>query len=355
MLKSTICLLLFAIIPALTGCQSPQKPRLRISSYFGSVGGMQFTDPESLGKHSYSSSWDEKNGMVYTCRAGFIDMGHLREAADRTRYAYQVVYRAILNGKERVTFKIIEPSEYRLLLTYPDNWQRQTEADRQMTARRIALKMGPYIAHRSLIWHEMITWYGFSSVGLFSEHISAFSWEDPYSDALGTILAYRALRQNRPFDQSMTSLIGATLKQLEVQSPEAAMKAYKEVEGRWFEGGLYFFVKMNKRNFDVGLENGQIAPWLVPGLCPEAAPEPCPVPQVAQADLEGFVIDLQLDPRVMEKSRIYQALELGGTELLRPAEHFPILLEKIKEEAFAQFGDEIDRPVLENSALSSKN
>lgn len=354
MLKSIFYLIAVVPFMMLAGCENPQKPRLRISSYFGSVGGMQFTDPQDMGEHNYNSSWSEKNGMVYTCRAGFIDLGHLREGADRTRYAYQVVRRAIMAGKTEVKFKIIEPSEYRLTLNYPADWRRLTEADRQMSARRIALKLGPYIAHRSLIWHEMITWYGFSSVGLFPENISAFSWEDSYSDALGTILAVRAIRQNRPFDQAMTSLIAAALKQLEVRPPEVTMEAFKQVEGQWFEGGMYFFVKMNKRNFDVGLDNGQIVPWLVPHICPDAAPQPCPVPQLTQADLEGFTIDLQLNPRVMEKSKIYQVLGLDGSELIRPSEHFPILLSKIKTEAFEEYGNEIDLPVLNDDSAVSK-
>jgi hypothetical protein len=354
MIKSIISLGFAVSLVALAGCQNPPKPRLRISSYFGSFGKMQFTDPEDMGRHNYNSSWNEKNGMVYTCRAGFIDVGHMREAADRTRYTYKVVQQAILAGKTQVNFRMIDPSEYRLTLTYPADWRRLTQADRQMSARRVALKLAPYIAHRSMIWHEMITWYGFSSVGLFSEHISAFSWEDSYSDALGTILAVKALRQNRPFDQAMTSLIATALKQLEVQSPEVTMEAYKQVEGQWFEGDFYFFVKMNKRSFDVGFENGQIVPWLVPHICPDATPQPCPAPQLAQAELEGFEIDLQLDPRVMEKSKIYQALELDRNELIRPSEHFPILLSIIKSEAVEQFGSEIDLPVLNDSAVTKQ-
>jgi hypothetical protein len=354
MVKSIISLFMIAALLMLAGCPNPKQPRLRISSYFGSIGSMQFTDPAQMGSHSYNNSWEEKNGMLYTCRAGFIDVGHLREGADRTYYAYQLVQQAIMDDETSVTFSLIEPSEYHLTITYPSDWRQMSRGERQMSARRIALKLGPYIAHRSMIWHEMITWYGFSSVGLFSEYISAFSWEDPYSDALGIHLASRAIRKNRPFDQAMTSLIAAALKELEVQSPLVTMQAFKKVEGQWFEGGLYFFVKMNKRNFDVGFENGWIVPWLVPQICPQAVPEPCPVPKLTQTDLEGFVFDLQLDPRIMEKGKIYADLELDGHEMIRPAEHFPILMDKIKDQAIAQYGNEVDLPVLNDSIVTKQ-
>jgi hypothetical protein len=337
---------------SLGGCRSPQDPHLRISSYFGSVGPMQFVDPNNLGRHSYylDHQLGEVTGMVYTCRAGFIDLGHLREAADRTAHVYRLVYQNIMQGDKEFSFRVIEPSVYHLSLDYPPQWSDLSAREKQAIARQMALKLGREIAHTSLIWHEMITWFGFASSGLFPEQISSFSWEDPYSDALGTVLAVQALSKGGLYDQTMTDLINKKLRELEVQPPHVAHQAYKKVEGQWFAGGLYFFVKMNKRNFDVGLANQQLIPWLVPGMCLEAQPEPCLVPRVQTEDLFGFTIELTLDPRIMEKAKIYDWLALQKNQRLKPSEHFPLLLDKIVEDARRQYGPPVDAPILDGQA-----
>ena len=54
--------------------------------------------------------------------------------------------------------------------------------------------MGPYMAYTMVTWHEILTWFGYKSVGIVPEYHSSFSWEDTYSNLLGTVLAARALR-----------------------------------------------------------------------------------------------------------------------------------------------------------------
>lgn len=350
--RCTISLLI--LLTFLAGCRNSQEPRLRISSYFGSVGGMEFADPSDLGKHNFAAQRGEKNGMVYTCKAGFVDLGHVRESADRTAYAYNLIYQNIMMGKTQFSFRIIEPSHYQFSLVYPSDWHNRTGAEQEYAARQVALRLGQDSAHISLIWHEIITWYGFASTGLFSEQISSFSWEDTYSDALGTVIAVEALRQDRPYNEAVTDVLSATLKELDVQSPRVAYQAFKKVEGEWFEGGLYFFVKMNKRNFDTGFVNGQVVPWLVPGICPSGQPKPCHVSRPRKDELFGFTADLKLQPNVMEEGKIYRALELKGNPPLKPAQHFPILLLKIMDEAKTEYGFQVSVPSLHSSAALSR-
>jgi len=50
-------------------------PQFRFASssdrfLFGAPGGMQFPDPAHLGNHHFAHRSREKNGMLYTCRAG---------------------------------------------------------------------------------------------------------------------------------------------------------------------------------------------------------------------------------------------------------------------------------------------
>ena len=322
-------------IISLSGCQTGKYPRLRVGAFFGSPIGMPFPDPNLLGCHDYAVSAGEKNGMVYTCRGGFIDIGHLREAADRTAYLASVTNRNLMLDQTVFTFQVIEPSRYWVTISYPENWDDLSLEERSEIAGEVSILLGQYFARTSLIWHEILTWYGFSSSWIFSENISAFSWEDPYSDLLGTCLAVWALRENgQTYDEAMTKLIDQTLLELDVQPPAVARQAAKQIEGQWFSGGYYFFVDMKIRNYDVGLDDWQITPWLVPGICPDAEPQPCLAPSLDFLTEYGFKMELEIESRVLEKARIYHSLQLKNpNERIRPMVHFPEIMKQIKSYA----------------------
>src|SRR5665647_3519774 len=44
------------------------------------------TSVDQLGPHGYLGNAGEGNGIIYTRRGGFVDMGHLRDQADWTAY-----------------------------------------------------------------------------------------------------------------------------------------------------------------------------------------------------------------------------------------------------------------------------
>ena len=336
--------IIFFTFALLSGCQKSSKPRLRIGAYFGSPTGMDFPDPNYLGSHHYDKKSGEKLGMVYTCRAGFIDVGHVRESADRTAYLAGITFRKLMLRRTEFTFRVIEPSQYWVKIFYPENWDDLSLEDRETIAREVSISLGQYFAHTSLIWHEILTWYGFSSTWIFSENISAFSWEDTYSDLMGTCLATQALRDTqRTYDEAMTALINEALLELDVQPSKVARRAVREVNGKWFSGGYYFFVDMKKRNFDTGLSDGQITPWLVPDICPDAEPIPCLVPGLDVLSQHGFEMELEIESREMEKGRIYRDLGLKDRkERIRPTVHFPEILEVIKKQ-MAKKGDLSDK------------
>jgi len=322
-------------VALLSGCQTDKQPRLRFGAFFGSPIAMEFADPEHLGTHHFNFNLNEKNGMVYTCRGGFIDLGHLREAADRTAYLREVTYRNLMGKKTKFSFRVIEPSRYWVKLSYPENWDNQSPEEKEKTANEVSIQMGQYFAHISLVWHEILTWYGFSTSGIFSEKISAFSWEDTYSDLLGTNLAVQALGDSQQqFDDAMTKLIYQKLKELDVQPPEVARRAAKQIEGEWFTGGFYFFVDMKKQNFEVGMNDDYITPWLVPGICPNAKPQLCPATSLELLSRHGFKMKLEIEPRVWEKGKIYHSInmEKAGNRI-QPEVHFPKIMEQIKKEA----------------------
>jgi hypothetical protein len=317
----------------LSGCQGPGEPRLRFGAFWGSPIGMEFPEPGHLGNHSYGLTLHETNGMVYTCKGGFIDLAHVRESADRTAYLQKVTYQNLIRGERKFSFRIIEPSRYQITLSYPKYWKDYSKQKREAIAKDASIHLGQYLAHTSLIWHEIVTWYGFATVGIFPDTISSFSWEDTYSDILGIRLAALALRDDRrPYDEAMTDLLRQALNELDAQPARIARKAAKRIEGQWFTGGFYFLVDMKKRNFDVGLDDDFITPWLVPGMCPDAEPRSYPVPDVELLYAYGFDIDVEIEPRVAEKGKIYHSIDLARDKRIRPQVDFPKIMAMIEKQ-----------------------
>lgn len=323
---------------AMVGCRHPDMPRSRIGSFFGAPGGMAFPEPEDLGKHRYQSSGGEKIGMLYTCRGGFIDVGHVREAADRTAYLQRLLYKALLGGKTQVSYRIIEPSYYTAFITYPPGWSVLAEDQKKALAFETSVQMAQTFTHWSLIWHEILTWFGFASSGLFSEQISAFSWEDTYSDLLGITLAGRVLRSGQSYNKGITEELNRAIKELDVQPASVARQAAGQIEGKWYSGGFYFFVEMKKRNFKTGLGFEPVVPMLVPDICPGAIPRALSAPVLSSPTPEGFEADLLIFPVETERWKIYRILNLEPEMPIRPVLHFPPLLEEIRNQAQPRMG-----------------
>ena len=106
--RLTGILIFLAAVIFINGCHKPDLPKFRIGSFFGSPGGMSFTDPNNLGKHSGNGQKrnGEKTGMVYTCKGGFIDLGHLREGVDRTAHLAKLTKKNLTEGKTNSTSRL---------------------------------------------------------------------------------------------------------------------------------------------------------------------------------------------------------------------------------------------------------
>jgi hypothetical protein len=341
MLLSTCFLVQYAVLAL-----PIPEPSLRPSPYFGCFSGLNYTDVDNLGRHSYGK-FLRGNELIYTAKAGYIDLGHLRESADRTRYLFEVCHEKILSGQSEFTFTIIEPAEYHVSITYPAHWNQLSLEAKQRIGREVAVALGQRFAHLSTIWHEIVTWYGYASTGLLSEKASSFSWEDGYSDLLGTKLAAEVLRENtKPFDDGMTDIISRELAKLDPQPVETAKKATDIIDGKWFSG-RFPFLSMKRRNFDVGFDDGFISPFRVPGVCAGAAEVPCRVPTLDALKSSGFGMRLMLTPKEMEGGKILRIVDKAGKgETLEPEEDFPVIIQHIRNEAIRKDGRNVDQPVL---------
>ncbi len=321
-------------------------PRLRFGTYPSANIGTFFKGP-NLGAHGYCFTLAEKDGIAYTCRGGSIDIIHVRIAADWTAYLAAVTYRHLMNHDTGFSCGLaVDRSHSYITFTYPENWDRLPKIEQMKVAGEVALIVGPYLTFTMTSWHEMITWYGFKCMGPFPEFPSAFSWEDSYSNLLGTIIAARALRDpQHKFNEAVKIALDQEMQTLGILPASAARRATETMRGRWWTGNVIFHVNMKKRNFDIGLDDGYITPTLIPRVseCPSAEPMSYPVPRLDVLARYGFAARVEIEPHEWESGKILR-LVYGDPPQKRidPEEHFVTIMRDIQREAVAMYGPEYE-------------
>lgn len=212
----------------------------------------EISSVEKLGRHRYLGNSAEKNGIIYTHRGGFIDLGHVRDQADWTAYLYAQILKHQPVGEW--TQKIGYEGGLKLL---------SVDIPRNLTENDIA-KLASKIAYDLSVWHEIATWFGASTVPLMPERYSSFSVEDAYSNLLGITLGMKAIQSELPYEEAMTQLIDETLCDLEAvgseAETEAAMESVKEI---WWSNKK----TLPSRNVLIARElklYPTVRPWLIP-------------------------------------------------------------------------------------------
>jgi hypothetical protein len=354
----------------------PVRERLRPCCAFGSEIGAQvlsipvpgYTIPniisiEDLGAHTYDSGYlhaprdgvpelalnRERNGLVYTCRGGFVDTAHVRDYIDWGLFISIQVARGLLLEE---SIEVVLPDEggrRRILLGAVD-----PDVIRRVGPRRLTVWLSEWITWKMSIWHEIATWFGFASVPGFSEEASAFSPEDLYSNAIGVRLLpaiiYRgAVRSEYDFNGSVGQWLRQILEYLEPVPKEVGSEAVRAVDKLWWDSAARLPDKrlVLRRNMDF---EGAINPWLVPASrMPASLREACgdaPEPQVISArDAYGDVsfgdwitLVIEVDDDLAEQSPF---TELGRTVTQKD---FPAIVAAIREQNRAEFGEGSDQP-----------
>lgn len=260
-----------------------EGPRDRVGSLpFPGDGSLWETaDAERLGTHvserfSALALGETGRGTIYTCKAGFIDLAHLRGAADWTRFAHDEVLAAIRAGRTTVRFADHFHGEYEVDLVIPAGWERLSPADREVEEQRAARRAGQRIAYLAMSWHEVATWFGDRTIAFIPEDRSAFTYDDVIAHVIGVrlggeALAAMAVGEESDFDLALTDALHHELRRLGALSEEETAAAAERVEGRWWNGE-----QCMKRQVAIGLDEQAVTPWLVPGFGPCAGQEPEP-------------------------------------------------------------------------------
>ena len=331
----------------LTSKDARALPRARIGCYPSSTVGTRYPDPFHLGPHSYTYSPWERNGIIYTCRGGHIDITHLRKACDWTAYLAYHIRQALLRDKTRFSYRMPEPSKHYLQFEYPQGWASLPRQMRERVASDVAIEVAEYCTCTGMVWHEILTWFGYKAIGFYTEYPSAFSWEDVYSNLVGCRLAAEALRDpGRDFNEAMTAAIQQELQRLGVQPRPVAWQAGQAVREQWFVSD-FLFCDMVKRNFDIGADDGFITPWVVPEVagCGDEPPMIYPVPDLSVPGEYQFSVKFEIEPREWERKEILRIVFPSGwkrSSRIEPAKHFGPIMEYIRAQAIRRYGPYVD-------------
>ncbi|MCS5636228.1 MAG: DUF4056 domain-containing protein [Myxococcota bacterium] len=203
-------------------------------------------DAEDLGPHRYDGAtaaidderenafpWGEANGLIYTCRAGFLDTAHIREQVDWVAFFASQIDRNLTTGT-RVDLTP-EGAERRLILEpIPPELIEEYGRD------EVIIALAQWLAYQGSVWHEIAQWYGWSLVNLYPEYLSGFSPEDPISNAIGINLLSGAsieqvLASEKIYNHHVDQLIQIALEKLEPVPSEVGEQAVQAVDQVWWD------------------------------------------------------------------------------------------------------------------------
>src|SRR5437667_445099 len=129
--------------------------------------------------HKYGNSGlysgPEKWGLIYTCAAGFIDIGHMRDMIDLTKFYYTV----LLTKRKFKVFKAGASKDI-----------GEVEILRDITTPADQTAVAMSIAYDQSVWHEIASYWE-CQTGM---HASSFSPEDCVSNKFGVYIGGKITR-----------------------------------------------------------------------------------------------------------------------------------------------------------------
>jgi len=289
----------------------------------------------------------EGNGLAYACGGGFIDVAHVRDYADTALYTITAVARRLETGgaiplpdegaKVRIALRPVDPA----LLAEHGRWP-------------IAIPLGQWLAFESSVWHEIATWFGWSTFRLFPEKVSSFSPDDLYSNLLGArvaaaVLSQHGARDEFAYNRNVNKWLDRTLAYVATVPAAAAVEAMLAMDGIWWDS--------SKRIPDVSLvlrrsfEIGEIVnPWLVPPsrfgplLRAACGTDPKPLPIANPSSMSGidFADQASLVIELPDELAVQEPFTQFGRFITQ--KDFPVIVEFIRRQNREMFGPLADRP-----------
>ena len=270
-------------------------------------------------------------GTLYTTRGGFLDISHIRNAIDLTRFCYVHLRGSFRAGLYDVKLLAAEPDVYRVTLHPPAAWQNldpdhiPIEIEDQI--HDASIQIAGRIAYLMTTWHEVLTFFGYKGLGVITEQPSAFSYDDAASHRVGVEVAMRALEHQlvpTEFDEFVTKELRGYLTELGVVEADEMVRRAEAAEGKFWRGSDPYL-----RVVDLGLDGRPLQAELTDDLHEPITwdwPEDTRVAEYRVNDLYDIVIDL----KVLEAGAILDAVgrEKGPVD---PRRDFARLHEHIEQ------------------------
>ena len=235
-----------------------------------------------LGSSGFPHSSDDTTGLFYTCRGGVIDLGHLRDLCDATRYYFIGL---MMNAEKDSKF----PGNGGSIVTI------DIDVSEIFAEINNALQVARYVAYYESVAYEIFTYH---EIWPGKRH-SSFSPEDLVSNYIGTYVAYDALKDRgdntigamdeAAYNKAVTESIDRVVKRLGPLNKADSLAAFRSVKGRWLKEKRLVGISdtavalahgvnpdlLQRRNFNID----PILPWLIPrvaGCADTAFPESIP-------------------------------------------------------------------------------
>lgn len=337
----------------LGGCAAhADMPRMRLGSlpFPGMLSLYEAADPDDLGVHCAGSTLtrlggtgERQRGTLYTRRAGFLDLSHVRESIDWIAY-FDHRFRDAIEQAERdgqreatISFAFCQ-ADIDVTVLAAAAWPGVEPAEREDVQAELLVRSAQRLCVIVTTWHEIATWHGYQTVPGVPEHWSAFTWDDTTAHVLGATIGARAIRDpGRPWDQAVTFALDEELRALGVVSRKEQERAADCVRDRWWKGWLPV-----RRDLDTGLATGFKVPWLVPEFGTEAAVLEVPtLEDVRGHDLRG-VISVRITPSRGMMRKLYGSV--GAPATLEGEAGLLDAVERVRESMREEFGEGFDQP-----------
>ncbi|MDC9589315.1 DUF4056 domain-containing protein [Xenorhabdus sp. XENO-10] len=218
-------------------------------------------EAKTLGEHHYNDSLigasaallgvsNEKVGLLYTHKGGFIDISHVRDTADYTLYLFSQINAHLGQERELTLHNELAARKIHFFAFTPP----EDPAEHYTLSAYLAAKLAFQLA----AWHEIAQWYGYQSVPGFSEGISAFSPEDLYSNLLGARLALTLILEGHTssvaqFSASMAKILPTALHELGDYPQSGTKEMFDSIDGLWWNSYQRIPEKflVLQRNYDI--------------------------------------------------------------------------------------------------------
>ena len=318
----------------------------------------RFLDLEELGPHRYDGATaavddtrenafpgGEHNGMMYTCRGGFIDTAHVRETVDWAAYFVGELDHHLETG---VVLDLGDEGGDRTMVIEAVPPEVIAEYGRD----RVIIDMAQWMSYQIMNWHEIAQWYGWSIVPIYPEKVSGFSPEDIYSNAVGMKLIAdvdidRSLRSEKAYNRFVDRQITEELARLQPVPKDLAVDAVRAVDKVWWDSDLRLPEDelVQRRYLHMG---NRLEPWVVPDQLASAeltedleqACGAAPEPEVIQVPdrLGDYEFTHHISFEIVPEPRVARndVFRLLGARISH--RDFPQLENAVREQNRAEFG-----------------